>query len=285
MSAIEATTTTEFRFTQAHFRELSAMVEKLTGNNFPDSKQTLVYSRLVRRLRALGLQTFDEYCRLVKSPTGSEELHQMAEALTTNVTKFFREDHHFTHLKNKMLGPLIQRAKAGGRVRIWSAGCSSGQEPYSIALQILQALPDARGYDIKILATDFSTKVLDIGKRGRYPLEELSGIPADMRASWTDKFTEYFEIDEAARSLIQFKHLNLMDPWPMKGPFDVIFCRNVMIYFTQDIQSRLWARMIALQPADSVLYIGHSERITGPATGKLVLDGITTYRKVERASA
>lgn len=280
MSAVESGS--EFRFTQSHFRELSGMVEKLTGNNFPDSKQTLVYSRLARRLRALGLQSFDDYCRLVKSPHGQDELNQMAEALTTNVTKFFREDHHFTHLKNKMLGPLIQRAKAGGRVRIWSAGCSSGQEPYSIALQILQALPDARGYDIKILATDFSTKVLDIGKRGRYPLEELPGIPADMRASWTDKFADYFEIDEAARSLIQFKHLNLMEAWPMKGPFDVIFCRNVMIYFTQDIQSKLWARMVALQPTDAVLYIGHSERITGSATGQLVLDGITTYRKVER---
>ena len=284
MSAVE-TINAEFRFTQAHFREIADTVERLTGNNFPDAKRTLVYSRLVRRLRALGLQTFDEYCRLVKSPSGQSELHQMAEALTTNVTKFFREDHHFTHLKTKVLAPLIQRAKAGGRVRIWSAGCSSGQEPYSIALQVLQALPDARAYNIRILATDFNTKVLDIGRRGRYPLEELPGIPPDMRSAWTDKHAEYFEIDAAARDMIEFKPLNLMDPWPMKGSFDVIFCRNVMIYFTQDIQSKLWTRMVALLPTNAAMYIGHSERITGPASGQLALDGITTYRKVERTAS
>ncbi|MBG1233215.1 CheR family methyltransferase [Aestuariivirga litoralis] len=284
MSAAE-TTNPEFRFTQTHFRQIASTVEKITGNNFPDSKQTLVYSRLVRRLRALNLQNFDDYIKLVNSANGQNELHQMAEALTTNVTKFFREDHHFTHLKNKILASLVARAKEGGRVRIWSAGCSSGQEPYSIALQILQALPDARAHNVRILATDFNTKVLSIAKRGCYPLEELSGIPADMRNAWTEKHSEHFEIDDAAKNMIEYRPLNLMESWPMKGPFDAIFCRNVMIYFTQDIQAKLWSRMVALLPTNAVLYIGHSERISGDATKLLALDGITTYRKVERASA
>ncbi|MFT3672923.1 CheR family methyltransferase [Aestuariivirga sp.] len=165
--------TSEFNLSLEQFHEIAQVVERMTGINLPDRKHALVYSRLARRVRALGMKSFADYTAFVKGTDGTEELFKMAEALTTNVTKFFREDHHFEHFKTQLLPRLISSARSGGRVRIRSAGCSSGQEPYSIALCILAALPDARSYDIKILATDINTQVLATGRRGVYSVEDL----------------------------------------------------------------------------------------------------------------
>jgi len=277
--------TSEFNLSLEQFHEIAQVVERMTGINLPDRKHALVYSRLARRVRALGMKSFADYTAFVKGTDGSEELFKMAEALTTNVTKFFREDHHFEHFKTQLLPRLISSARSGGRVRIWSAGCSSGQEPYSIALCILAALPDARSYDIKILATDINTQVLATGRRGVYSAEDLNSIPANLRNSWTDVTGSQFEFDEAAKRLISFKQLNLIEPWPMKGKFDAIFCRNVMIYFAAELQSTLWERFSSKLNDDGMIYIGHSERVIGPASGVLNIEGPTAYRKKVRAAA
>jgi chemotaxis protein methyltransferase CheR len=207
----------------------------------------------------------------------------MIAALTTNVTRFFREPHHFDHLRSKALPPLLARARQGERVRIWSAGCSSGQEPYSIALTILALMPDARSFDVRVLATDINPKVLAAGRAGQYTEDELVDVPKEARRSWMEKVESddgTYAFDDAVRGLVSFRQLNLMTPWPMRGPFDLIFCRNVVIYFNEETQIRIWDRMMPLLRDGGVLYIGHSERVTGPATAKLVLEGTTTYRKV-----
>lgn len=206
----------------------------------------------------------------------------MIAALTTNVTRFFREPHHFTHLKAKLLPPLLTEARRGGRVRIWSAGCSSGQEPYSIALTILSLMPDARAFDIRILATDINPRVLEAGRAGIYEKDELGDLPADLRRSWmepADAAGGTWRFDDAVRSLVTFRPLNLMGAWPMRGTFNAIFCRNVVIYFEEETQMRIWDRMMPLLMPEGCLYIGHSERVTGPALTLVSLEGTTTYRK------
>ncbi|MBL8790425.1 MAG: protein-glutamate O-methyltransferase [Rhizobiales bacterium] len=277
--------TSEFNLSLEQFHEIAQVVERMTGINLPERKHALVYSRLARRVRALGMKSFADYTAFVNGTEGKDELFKMAEALTTNVTKFFREDHHFEHFKTHLMPRLISKAKAGEKVRIWSAGCSSGQEPYSIALCILASLPDARSYDIKILATDINTQVLATGRRGVYALEDLASIPANLRNSWTEASGNQFEFDEAAKRLISFKQLNLIEPWPMKGLFNAIFCRNVMIYFSPELQSTLWERFASKLDDEGMIYIGHSERVIGPATGKLNIEGPTAYRKKLRAVA
>jgi chemotaxis protein methyltransferase CheR len=274
----------EYPFTQEDFRNIAAMLHADAGIALPDSKATLAYSRLAKRLRALGLKTFKDYCALVASQAGVEERQKMLASLTTNVTRFFREPHHFDHLKTKVLPDLLAQAKRGGRVRIWSAGCSTGQEPYSIALTILSLLPDAGRYDIKILASDIDPNVVAEGKAGFYDEESCSAIPRDLMKRWfvpnPDDAFKRWGVGEAARELVSFRELNLMGQWPMKGPFDVIFCRNVVIYFEEETQARIWSRYAPLLSPGGRLYIGHSERVSGPATALFETDGLTTYRLV-----
>ena len=278
----------EFSYTPQDFEVIARTLYAETGIKLDRSKSQLVYSRLTKRLRALGIESFRDYCALV-SQTGSDEHARMCSALTTNVTRFFRESHHFDHFKKLELPKLIASAKAGKRIRIWSAGCSSGEEPYSVALTILSLLPDARAYDIKILATDFNPHVLAVGRAGRYPAEDMKDVPADLRTKWMDPATvegeRFYQLDEAVLRLVAFKPLNLMEKWPMSGPFQVIFCRNVVIYFDDATQARIWTRMMPLLDRNGVLYIGHSERVTGQAVSLTVCEGTTTYRKNVKAAA
>ena len=205
----------------------------------------------------------------------------MIAALTTNVTRFFREPHHFDHLRAKVVDPIAAEIKQGRRLRIWSAGCSSGQEPYSIALSILSLLPDARAYDVKILATDINPLVLDTARKASYPAEEVVSVPADLRRSWMENVgSGAMRLDEAPRGLVTFRPLNLIGAWPMKGPFDAVFCRNVVIYFDEKTQMRLLTRISTLLRPGGYLYLGHSERMVGPAEALFRLDGTTTYRKL-----
>jgi chemotaxis protein methyltransferase CheR len=269
----------EFEFRQKDFVKFSQIAENELGIHFAPTKQALLYSRLVRRLRDLQIESFQQYYELVSSSVGAEERKRMLDALTTNVTKFFREPHHFEHLKAKMLPGLIDRARNRGRIRIWSAGCSSGQEPYSIALTILSLLPDAASYDIKILATDISATILAKARKAVYPVEELEGIPDELKRRWIRQSSHSFELDSAVRSLVSFNSLNLVESWPMKGPFDIVFCRNVMIYFKDEIQTQIWKRILPLMTPTAVAYIGHSERVAAAVSSHFSIDGITTYRR------
>lgn len=247
-----------------------------------DAKKSLVVSRLSRRLRSLEIDSFDRYCDLVESESGHEERQSMISALTTNVTRFFREDHHFRQLTESVLPPLVARARAGGRVRIWSAGCSSGEEPYSIALTLLDLCPEAPRLNIRMLASDIDPNIVEIAKRGRYTQQAVDSVPARLRAGLV-KLSDGkdVEVGQPARSIITFGQLNLLREWPFKGRFDVIFCRNVVIYFDAATQDTLWQRFAAALESGGHLFIGHSERLS-PAAQKLFRTaGITSYQRLD----
>lgn len=270
----------EFPFTNDDFLAIARMLYDDAGIALTESKASLVYSRLAKRLRALGLESFREYCKFVGGAEGVSERQNMLAALTTNVTRYFREPHHFEHLKSRVLPDLLARARARGRVRIWSAGCSTGQEPYSIALTVLDLLPDAAQYDVRILATDIDPNVVATGRAGVYSDEAVQPVPAPLRDRWMvrvkDGTRDAWAAGEEMRRLVAFRELNLMGNWPMKGRFDAIFCRNVVIYFDEPTQARIWSRFAPLLNPGGRLYVGHSERVTDAE--RFETDGLTTYR-------
>ena len=272
----------EFAMTDRDFKDIAAMLYADAGIYMPASKTTLVYSRLVKRLRALNLESFREYCDLVGSPQGSHERLEMLSALTTNVTRFFREPHHFEHLSAHVLPPLLELARRGGRVRLWSAACSSGPEPYSMALTVLSLEPNAASLDVRILASDIDPRVVEEGRRGVYPAAALAETPVALRKG---HFTAIggddrrgLQASEELRRLVVFRTLNLNGAWPMPGKFHAIFCRNVVIYFDEQTQQTVWSKFAGKLERGGVLYIGHSERVTGPAAARFVSDGVTAYR-------
>lgn len=271
---------TAYAFSDADFQVIARRAQADFGLHLTLAKKDLVYSRLTKRLRHLGLGDFTSYCRLIEATGGEDERMQMLSALTTNVTHFFREEHHFRTLREQVLPPLIAAARAGGRVRLWSAGCSAGQEPYSLAFTVLQLCPEAARFDIRILATDVDPVIIGRAKAGVYDDDELKSLPDAVRGQHIVRAGDgSFAIGDKARALVSFAELNLMQDWPIKGPFDVIFCRNVAIYFDKDTQARLWGRFADLLPVGGHLCIGHSERVAGPALEHLENTGVTTYRK------
>jgi chemotaxis protein methyltransferase CheR len=271
----------EFKMIGGDSRRIAAIMREATGVVLDESKINLIYSRLAKRLRHLGLQSFSEYCELITQPENHAERDAMIAALTTNVTRFFREPHHFQHLKNIILAPLAAHAKQGAKIRLWSAACSSGQEPYSMALTLLSLLPEAANYDIKILATDIDPNMIATGIAGEYDSALMTDIPPELGRRWFTQAKDrpgFFTAGPELRSLIRFKKLNLIGDWPMQGKFQAIFCRNVVIYFDDETKNQIWDRMLRLLDNQGALYIGHSERIGGPAEKRLRSDGITTYR-------
>lgn len=268
----------EFLLTAADFRALAEELYATSGIHLPDSKAALVYSRLAKRLRALGLRDFKQYVALIRSPEGQEERERLLMALTTNVTRFFREPHHFDHLIETVLAPRADKVKAGQSLRIWSSACSTGQEPYSLALAVLSVWPNANELDIKILATDIDANVVRTAKAGVYTSEAIEQIPVNYRSRWMSKdpaTARTWRMGEEARSLIAFNTLNLIGEWPMKKKFDAIFCRNVVIYFDESTQAKLWQRFRANLAHDGRLYVGHSERVGDTAFES---DGQTVYK-------
>lgn len=284
----KAITPGEFLFTEGDFHKIASLIKEIAGIHLVEAKAPLVYSRLAKRLRAIKLKSFSEYCALIASDEGIEERGHMLNALTTNVTRFFREPHHFDILKSTVLPPLLERAKQGGRVRLWSSACSSGEEPYSIALTVLSLLPDAASYDIKILATDIDQNVIAKGKRGVYGASNVEAAPSDLRTTYFAKAPDAggdLAIDDRAKALVTFRPLSLIKPWPVKGPFDAIFCRNVVIYFDRETQQALWRKFADVLPPDGWLFIGHSERITGEAENSFSSEGFTAFRKIDGGDA
>lgn len=264
----------EFAFSSESFRRIAAIMREQTGIHLPDAKATLVYSRLAKRLRKLGLADFDSYCELIGSAEGAEERGAMIAALTTNVTRFYREPHHFEHLRDKVLPSLIETARRGGRIRIWSSACSTGEEPYSIALTLLSLFPDAPSHDVRILATDIDPNVVATAKNGVYSAQAVEPIQPQLRDKWMKRDGAEWRAGDEMRALIRFNTLNLIGEWPMKGKFDVVFCRNVVIYFEQATQDFVWRRFANILTPKGRLYVGHSERVDAP---EFVSDGLTIY--------
>ena len=272
----------EFPFTWHDFRQIAELVHSEAGIVLTETKVNLVYSRLAKRLRAIGLRSFRDYCALVQGADGIDERQAMISAMTTNVTRFFRESHHFDYLRSEVLPDLLAAAQKGGKLRIWSAGSSSGEEAYSIALTILGLDSNAADRDIRILASDIDPEMLRRGSNGVYPVAQMGDIPLDLRRKWFKPVPSSngaeMEVGPEMHELLRFRELNLLREWPMKGHFDVIFCRNVMIYFDDETQSKVWDRFAGLLRPGGTLCIGHSERILlGSHPYDLV--GQTIYRR------
>lgn len=276
-----AAATLDIQLGDTEFAFIRTVVEKNAGIILNTTKRQLVQGRLARRIRELGLSSFAEYCELVRNG-GPEELVGLINAITTNVTSFFRESHHFDSLTTLMLPEAMGRNERTRRLRVWSAGCSSGEEPYSIAIAAAEALGSQRGWDFKILATDIDSEILDTAARGEYPLERLQGVSDERRQRWfvagVGERTGQVRVKPELQTMITFRTLNLMGDWPMHGPFDVIFCRNVMIYFDQHTRERLLMRYAQLLTDGGYLCLGHSESIHMQHT-QFRLVGRTIYRK------
>jgi chemotaxis protein methyltransferase CheR len=269
----------EFVLTPEDFRHIAHTLHSYAGIALGEGKAALVYSRLAKRLRVLGLRSFREYCALIDGVEGVDERQLMTAALTTNVTRFYREPHHFDHLRDKVMPRLAERARAGGRVRLWSAACSNGQEPYSMALTVLQTLPEAAELDVRILATDIDPNMVAQGFDGTYSEEALEPAPVTLWRKYFDRADRgNWTAGAQLKRLVSFKELNLIGDWPMKGRFDVIFCRNVVIYFDDATQEKVWNRFTPLLAPGGTLYIGHSERVSGTAVSRLRTSGLTTYQ-------
>jgi len=278
---MEAARQREFTFGDDDFDALRALVRQHTGISLSDAKRELVYGRLSRRLRALGLESFRDYRELLTNDPDGQEIIEFCNAITTNLTAFFRESHHFDYLREHVLEPLADRPP-GQRVRIWSAGCSTGEEPYSIAMTVKEAVPATQRHDIKILATDLDSDVLAKGRAGVYGQDRMKDMAQArlarfFRENREDSVVRYTANPEI-RDLITFNQLNLMTEFPMKGPFDVIFCRNVVIYFDKDTQRGLFRRYAQMQRPGDILFLGHSENIF-KVSDDYTLVGRTVYRR------
>lgn len=270
------------------FATVARLVHAEAGIVLESHKRAMVQGRLARRLRALGIGDFPSYVdRVERDPA---ERGRMIDEITTNHTGFFREVHHFQHLAQQALPELMARAFAGGRVRIWSAGCASGEEPFSIALVVADAgrLFGGRWLDradLAILATDISESALHAAKEGVYQAEALEAVPEALTADAVERLGDgTIRLHGAVRDFVTFRSLNLLHEWPMRGPFDIIFCRNVFIYFDEPTKDRLYSRLVEMLAPSGWLYIGHSERVTGPAAAKLRLVGQTIYRRLGDAA-
>lgn len=277
----------EYPFTAKNFQFLKSKILELAGIKLADSKTALVYSRVSRLIRQYHFNSFDEYCNCLNQ--GDPQIEDdFINTITTNYTAFMREKHHFEYLKKSILPELIERNAESKRIRIWSAGCSTGEEPYSICIVVHDSIPNMDHWDIKILATDIDSEVLRIAKNGTYKETDIK----QMADYYSNRATEYFNfninsksgtINERLKKLVHFKLFNLMcnDAWPMHGPFDIIFCRNVMIYFDRTAQNSIINHLTNLLSVNGYLILGHSESVHSLTLNKLKYIDKTIYQRIQ----
>ena len=270
---------TDFELADGEYEFLRTFVYDHSGISLGEEKRQLLYSRLSKRLRKLSLSGFKEYCQLLKAGDKDEVLY-FTNAITTNLTSFFRESHHFDYLANTVLPDLMKLKSDSRKIRIWSAGCSTGEEPYSIAMTVKKVVPAS--WDVKILATDLDSNVVATGHAGVYDLERVEGMDKALLKKWFKKGSGVNKgkaiVNEELKSIVSFRQLNLMKDWPMKGLMDIIFCRNVVIYFDRPTQSVLFNRYAKVMHPDGRLFVGHSESLL-KVTDQFDLIGNTVYKK------
>ena len=275
----------EFEFTQQDFEFLRKLANQQTGIVLKEDKFNMLYSRLSRRIRILGLNSFREYCQYLEKDTGNET-DELINSITTNLTAFFREKHHFDYLSNTLVPHLLKRNAVEKKIRVWSAGCSTGEEPYTIAMTLMQSgIPS--GWDVRILATDIDQNVLAHASTGVYQEDRIQGLSSTLSKRW---FTPgsganqgKVRVARQLRDLISFNQLNLLKDWPFHGPFDAIFCRNVVIYFDGPTKKTLVERYAQYMHDDSCLFLGHSESLFRVTTRYKSI-GQTIYQKDPDAS-
>jgi chemotaxis protein methyltransferase CheR len=275
----------EFRFERHHFDLIAGLLYQLAGIALAPHKAEMVYARLARRLRELRLPDFDAYCALLQSEDVADEIGFLVNALTTNLTSFYRESHHFDFLASTVLPEVreLNAHQSKPRLRLWSAGCSSGPEPYTMAMVLVSTMgADLRRWDARILATDIDTHMVDTARRGIYPLSGATGIPPQVR----QRFTADTRLDgepavamgEELKRLVTVKPLNLLEHWPMSGPFDAIFCRNVLIYFDRRGRMQVIENFARMLRPGGYLFLGHSESLYG-VSNLFRQAGPTIYRR------
>jgi len=276
-----------YTLSQQQFERLRRLVYETSGIALRPEKQQMVCARLSKRLRALGMSSFDEYYALASSDRGQVELEQLLNAITTNKTSFFREAHHFDELR-KLIADRPRTAEEGApRIRVWSAGCSTGEEAYTIAMTVLEALPAGTESGLRILASDLDSDVLAVAERGVYTAERMQDLPAPLLKRWfipgtADKAGQY-RAREALREKVAFRRINFVDPiWPIHTKFDAIFCRNALIYFDGPTQREIVGRLLGFLVPGGYLFLGHSESMAGTRP-ELKQLGRTTYRLLEEA--
>jgi chemotaxis protein methyltransferase CheR len=284
MSKIESVDEThldrEFPMSQANFDKIKKIAYDITGIKLNNQKKNLVYNRLSRRIRDRNLIGFDDYCQLLLT-AGNDEMTDFVNAITTNLTSFFRENHHFDYLIETVFPHLIKRNNPTKTVRIWSAGCSTGEEPYTISMCLHEKMPVA-SWDIKILASDLDTNVVQHGKQGVYSADRIDDIDIARKKRWFLKGAggETVKVKPELQKIISFMPLNLLNSWPMKGQFDVIFCRNVVIYFDKETQKKLFDRFADMLAPDGYLFIGNSETLNR-ISDRFKSLGKTMYQKIK----
>jgi chemotaxis protein methyltransferase CheR len=262
------------------------IVFREAGIHLGDIKLALVASRLMRRIRELGLGSYGSYYRRVVED--EDELRLMLDAITTNETHFFREGRHFELVAESVVPAWRQEAASGERdrrVRVWSAGCSTGEEPYSLAMALLSALPPEDGWDIEILATDLSTRVLELASQGVYSSEKAAAIPRPFLQTFmlrgVGSQDGNVKVSPALQAAVTFRRLNLNDDsYAVKGPFDVILCRNVFIYFNQTTRNRIVGQLLTHLRPRGYFFVGHSESLGGTPGLETVIP--TVYRKEDK---
>ncbi len=277
------TATADTQLNTAEYAALRALIKSTTGIQLAEDRQQMIRRRLSSRLKELQLTTFTQYLDILQSGDAIE-LELFANAVTTNLTAFFREDHHFQFLSDTLLPQLVEMARNHHRkIRIWSAGCSTGEEAYSIAMSINEMNPLPSDLDIKILASDLDSGAVAHAAAGIYTCDRLAKMSAQRRKRWFTRGTGvnkgHVRIDPHLQQQVTFRHLNLLQPWPMKNQFDVIFCRNTIIYFDKTTQKELVGRFTNALSQGGHLILGHSESLMY-ATDKLSLLGKTIYKRV-----
>lgn len=269
-------------FQDRHFSQLCDLVYTHTGIKLAESKRELVHRRFSPRLKKLNLESFDDYLALIKSGD-KDELVEFSNAITTNLTSFFRENHHFEFLKDECLPMLREKNRLTKKIRIWSAGCSTGPEPYSLAMVLREAIPDLDRWDAKILATDLDTQCLATSAQGHYSEKVVETVSDERKKRWfvksDDGGEKVFTPKDELKSLITFNPLNLLQPFPFKGNFDVIVCRNVFIYFDKPTQQKILSKFAAHQEQGDSLIVGHSENLS-KVTSDYELAGQTIYTRL-----
>jgi chemotaxis protein methyltransferase CheR len=275
----------ELALGEREFERIRERLYNVAGISLSDAKRTLVVARLSKIVRGMRFTSFDAYLDYLETRATADDAQDFVNALTTNLTRFWREEHHFAHLVD-YVGDLIKirATQSSKRLRIWSAGCSTGQEPYTIALSLLDAWPELKRWDFRILATDIDTSVIAKAATAIYPDSELNGLSPERARLFERTSDGRVRVPHTVASLVAFKPLNLMAPqWPMKGPFDAIFCRNVAIYFDKPTQGQVFTRLGRILTPGGFLYIGHSENL-GAGSAGFRLVGKTIYQsRAERA--
>jgi len=254
MSAIQSLKKDDFVF-------LQGLIYKKTGIVIGDHKKEMIYRRLSKRMRDLDIDSLDDYCNILRS-SSEQEMNNFINAVTTNLTSFFRENHHFDFLKNDFIPDFISKGEQ--RFRIWSSACSTGEEPYSIAMIMREAFGEKiKRIDTKLLATDLDTQVIQTAKKGIYNEDRLKDLPSSIKSKWFSESSVpgKYSVQPSLKELITFNKLNLLGPWPMQGQFDVIFCRNVLIYFDKPTQEKLVKRFYDVLKVGGALMLGHSESV------------------------